>query len=589
MIHNRRVTLDAKLNPVALAIQCQALGTDIVGDDSDSRKWVHVADEGQFLGYRDGLQPFAFSRDTFEQAIANVHAHPSFQAGADGEGAVDIIPWDFNHASEQDPTSGTIPLLGAPAQAWASDLKIVDGPDGKAQLHALTRFLDPARGYVKAGQYKWASIALTFNATDPRSGDKVGALITSIALTNTPFIEGMGGLVAAAKAGRFADSPGAALRRSFYEAARTPADAFSDIKDLFGLPETADAPAVLTEIGKVRQWVEAGTVPIGVDVDHIVGNMRTILGLPTLTPGIEVLDSTNEIIQRLIEDAAGVATPPAPEAPEAAETARRNYEMEIINILASKLGTRDNEDAVRASVEGLVALREGLVKLFGLDSHDAVKVILEAVEKEVGARDKLSALLKAIGVEDVDGGIEQIATLIQQGEELKTAMPELAGLKATVEKQEEAAAETDVAEAMASHNVPEAAREALLLMRKGNAEGFAKKFPKVEAPAVPAAGGTATAAHLAALQTPVAATPGGQELTVAPDGSTVNLGATPPGAPANGGTVNLSIYDGANPTAKAMTYLSRTMDGWDKMSHDERFKAAIALKRSNRVTFQPVQ
>jgi len=40
-----------------------------------------------------------------------------------------------------------------------------------------------------------------FDARDPHTGANVGCLLTSIALTNTPFVEGMSELVAASKAG----------------------------------------------------------------------------------------------------------------------------------------------------------------------------------------------------------------------------------------------------------------------------------------------------------------------------------------------------------------------------------------------------
>lgn len=166
------------------------------GGDGIAAKWVQVALEGEFLGYGGTDHPgFTFDRAIFEQVVANIHAHPSFHLGADGFGDEGVIPWDFSHASEADPTRGGLPLTGAPAQGWSSDAQIRNGSDG-AELWMLTKFLEPARTFVLGGQYKWASVALSFESVDPISGEPTGALVTSIALTNTPFIEGMAQLAA---------------------------------------------------------------------------------------------------------------------------------------------------------------------------------------------------------------------------------------------------------------------------------------------------------------------------------------------------------------------------------------------------------
>ena len=57
------------------------------------------------------------------------------------------IPIDFEHASEQDPTLGTIPTDGAPAQGWIIDLQ----DRGAAGLWGLVEWLEPARTYVREG------------------------------------------------------------------------------------------------------------------------------------------------------------------------------------------------------------------------------------------------------------------------------------------------------------------------------------------------------------------------------------------------------------------------------------------------------
>lgn len=563
---------------IALAARGQAIELAPEGElEESTRTWVHVATEGQYLGYRDGTAPFMFTRQTFEQVVANIQRHPAYEAGDDGVGATDVVPWDFHHASEMDPTS--IAVFGTPARAWTADFEVRDGKDGKSQLWALTRFLEPARGYVKSGSYKWASVALTFDATDPITAKRVGATVTSIALTNRPFIEGMEELVAAA---RNVQETGerVQLRYRYYEQADSAEAAFSDLKDLFGMPELSDAAALVLEVGKLRQWVEAGTAPLGVEVDEVIGCMRKILGLPTLTPALQVLDSTTQIVQRLIEESAGVESPAEPPPAEPAEATLEKKPMtETLKIMASKLGVVENEDAVRGAVESLVALRAGLGRLLKLDATVSNTLLLESAEKQIGAHEKLGSLLKALGVEDVDGGVDKITTLITQADELEKAMPELKELRTKQEEREAEEQEADVAEAMASHNVPEAAKDALLLMRKNDKDGFRKRFPKPDKPA------GVTASHAQVLTQPIAAA-GGHDFVVQPNGT---LAARAPGQqPAQ--VVNLALEPGhiaGNQTDAAMRYLSRTMQGWDKLSHEDRSKAAFQLKRQPGVVYQP--
>ena len=171
--------------------------------EGSSALWVQVAVEGEFLGYTlpDGTQGFKFTRAIFQEVVDNVKGHPSF------DGKVGIIPWDFDHASASSATEGMRPMTGSPTTGWSSDAEIRES-DGLSQLWMLTEFSEPARGYVKAGQYKWASVVLNFSTIDKVTGKPIGALVSSIALTNRPFIEGMEQLVAASEDNSGAPAPG---------------------------------------------------------------------------------------------------------------------------------------------------------------------------------------------------------------------------------------------------------------------------------------------------------------------------------------------------------------------------------------------
>jgi phage I-like protein len=141
--------------------------------------WVQIAETGRWEGHPSGS--FEMTSATFDQIVRNFTARGL------------PVPWDFEHASEQDATSGTIPVHGAPAQGYVHRLD----NRGPAGLWALVEWGELARRYIKTGQYKFCSPAIRFGCKDPVTGRPVGARLTSVALTSTPFLTGLGQLVAA--------------------------------------------------------------------------------------------------------------------------------------------------------------------------------------------------------------------------------------------------------------------------------------------------------------------------------------------------------------------------------------------------------
>ena len=134
--------------------------------------WIQLAKQGRFLGHSAG--PFEMTSKTFDEIVQNFKAHP------------EQIPIDFEHASESDAASGSIPHTGAPAQGWIVDMRVQDG-----NLFGLVEWGTLARDYIKNGQYKYFSPAIRFGAKDRVSGRPIGARMTSGALTNSPFLSGL--------------------------------------------------------------------------------------------------------------------------------------------------------------------------------------------------------------------------------------------------------------------------------------------------------------------------------------------------------------------------------------------------------------
>lgn len=154
------------------------LAADAAPDVADKPVWVQIAKQGAFAGHPSG--PFRLDEKTFDEIIRNFRATENR-----------VIPWDFEHASEMPATEGSIPERGAPAQGWITDLKIEGG-----DLYGLTNWGELAREYIHSKKYRFCSPAIRFGSKDRVTGKNIGARLTSVALTNEPFLDGMQPLAA---------------------------------------------------------------------------------------------------------------------------------------------------------------------------------------------------------------------------------------------------------------------------------------------------------------------------------------------------------------------------------------------------------
>ncbi len=544
------LTLSEKIRPRRSVPDVTLVSEDGTVDPGDgtTAKWQHVANEGQFLGYRSGSEPFAFERETFNQIVANFQKNPQYKAGADGVGEADVIAWDFEHASEMYAADGGIPTDGTPAQGWVRELKVMDAADGKAQLWALTLFLPTALGYIKAGQYKWSSVAIILSAVDSITGERIGAMLTSIALTNQPFITDLQPLAATAKAA------GKSLRVSrWYDAAGTAMEAIGSIKDLLGLKELAPITEVLGEVAKLRQWIETGTTPLGIDLNEIFGALKQILNLGALTTEFDVLDALGKIAQRAIEEQAvadGAALPapePISEELKAAKLARETGETEMIKKLASKFGVNEIEKEILEAAGDAVELRTNAAKALSLTSERTNDVI-DGINTLVSDKKKHDALLKALGVEKADDAVALVAGLRKASKDLDEMKPKYEALDKRIQEIDLKTAGDEVDMVIKANGYDESIKDALMLQRQLDPEKFAEKFP-------------VDPAKLALTQ------------TVAGEGATG--GKAPTGL--TGKVIDLSLFPGPNKTARALSYLGAINANFGNETYDARSMAAHKL------------
>lgn len=499
--------------------------------------WIQIAVTGLWKGYRAGQ--VEFTRQVLDTMVENFRANPAYERGPDGVGIGDVVPWDFNHASEQDPTLGDLPIVGAPAQAWTLELEVRPGDGPAFELWSLTRLLEPVRGYIAAGKIKWASVGVWKSAVDPVSGRDIGPLLTSVAFTNNPFIQGMAPI-------------GIAARMDVYVSRASDAeDALCQIRCLLGLPQLTELGAVQLELAKLKMWLDAGQVPIGVDADEIVAGLRQILGLPALAGSEEVFAELGRLVPALVEqqaqesaEGAGAETTcphcgmPCP-MPMPAVCPHCGMNLQPAAGAPMMAANRGAADMDPKKVVMLTAV-------LGLGATTPEDQIIQAAQKAVDAAAKLGPLLKALGVEDAEGAIGKITNLMRQAAELEAAMPELKSLREDKKKKDDASEEADVGDAIAAGNLPAHMRDALLLLRRTAPEKFKEQFP-VARPGERHLGGTLFANSQGAQFGSAQTGTGRIALTAVQGGGN--------GAAGEPSEAEIDAMPGVNVTEKAMAYV----------------------------------
>lgn len=129
---------------------------------------------------------------------------------------------DYEHASEMPEIAKGGPV---PAAGWIHELSVVSGqssvakdngqrpaPNGagqrtmdgaRSELKALIEWTPQAAEMIRAGQYRFFSPAIDWEARDKETGEPQGATLTSGALTNHPFLEELPPIMLTDPAGEF--------------------------------------------------------------------------------------------------------------------------------------------------------------------------------------------------------------------------------------------------------------------------------------------------------------------------------------------------------------------------------------------------
>jgi hypothetical protein len=545
------------------------LDSAAVAANDNAAVWLEVAYEGKFRGHWMG--EFEFTEETFDQIVANFHAHPQFVPGADAAstadieaGNFDVVQWDMHHASEAPPTSGDIAVVGAPAQGWVLDVRKGRRPDGKVKLEALTRWLGQARTYVRNGQYRWASVSVVFNAKDPESGKPIGAVLTSIALTNQPFLQDLPALAAS-------------LYKNDWSPSSGPEGIIARLRAELELEKTDPDTTIVDKVNELRRWSAPGaTVPDGVDIEHALQTLRCIFNLPYLTPANDVFAE----VDKLFNAPAGAIT-----AEETMTTNASNTQPAV-----QKSPADDLRDSLALT----------LSKVRKCDAKDVTNTqILMAVETGANATTELAGLFEALDVTRLADALSQIDTLKKIKVKLDELLPKYEAQQQEIARIDEQDALEDVGMALASMGFdPKDEKRAnlrisLMNHRKANKEEFRKQYNTEEAKqlararsasTVTATGGVDPTQPLVTQRTQSAGTGGYDPFAgMRVVNGQVRASQVVQDKPGTGAAakVDLSQFPGVNEMQKALNYV-RSQKGNEKLSIDDAMTQAAAVVARNR-------
>ena len=388
----RRITSADEIDPKAVGVQL--VGPDKWADGSPVKlTWIKLAEVGAWKGHPSG--EFEMTPATFAEIKANFESRGL------------PIQFDMEHYSELS-AEQMDPTKGAPAHAWVHRMD----NRGTGGLWGLTEWLDTARNGIKAGNYAFLSPAIRFGAKDTITGKPVGARMTSVAITNQPFLTGLGQLRAAkmfglseGDVGFIKDHPGGTTMVAFnLGLAHHPTEYMPRVRACMGLHPTATAAECRDRLDTLRDHYEAdrdgdrdGTNE-GVKLSEHLLPFRDMFGDSSLGMTWEdMLDkvqdmidaSMDEHVQEMHPGAASMTdrAPPAVTAP----TPTENDEMD------PKL-LKDAEDKAKASEEKAKALEAEKTALAALVTtlSDKIKVGEASVKSAEAANSDLLEIVTAV-------------------------------------------------------------------------------------------------------------------------------------------------------------------------------------------------
>lgn len=264
-----------RLDGLELSDECTAA---LKSDDAPKPVWIQLAKTGTFKGHASG--PFELTPVTFDEIVRNFRSTSNRR-----------IPIDFEHASEEDGSAGSIPQEGAPAQGWIVDLD----NRGRGGLWGLVEWLEPARSYIREGKYRFFSPAIRFNSRDRVTNEPIGARMSSGALTNSPFLDGMVPLAAKDH------TSGATTMNTMDQTMMSANDFMPRLRAALRVHDLASPTECADKIDQLREYCGMADHPhatvMGVALGDYLTPLKGLMAMSENSTVEQILDAVEEMIE----------------------------------------------------------------------------------------------------------------------------------------------------------------------------------------------------------------------------------------------------------------------------------------------------
>lgn len=245
--------------------------------------WNQLAIPGAWRGHPAG--PFELTTKEFSEIERNFNATKNR-----------AVAIDHGHASEAAETSGSLPESGAPAQGWIFEIQ----NRGPAGLWGLVEWKPDTAEQINKGEFRFFSPAIRFNAKDRVTGQNIGARITSGAITNSPFLDGMVPLAASDR-----------MSSSLYSEHET----MPKIRSALQMSETALPVECFDKLGQIREMANVAG-PDGMHSGVSLAPYTSALKSMFPMGGTATWDDLFDAVEEMIEAAIAATNPDSPDVVE---------------------------------------------------------------------------------------------------------------------------------------------------------------------------------------------------------------------------------------------------------------------------------
>lgn len=201
------------------------------------KRWVHMACEGTWKGHHSGRE-ITFTRELFAAFVQRFTATKNATA------------IKYGHPDGDDFV----------AAGWILDMEIRD-----SGLWCLAEFTPPAAKRIADGEYRYCSVEFALESIDRVTGEVAGPVLSGLALTNVPFLDGLQAITLSR-----VGTPARDQAQEFHMATEMqPSKVLAQIAKDLGLKADATVDAILKKFNAIAAYMKAIEEPSSVPAEVI--------------------------------------------------------------------------------------------------------------------------------------------------------------------------------------------------------------------------------------------------------------------------------------------------------------------------------